>query len=269
MELCIQISSYDASQVGRRANGMCWRCVAERTGISGLERENLRPEIDSAFIVEGLEEPNSDERRRRVEVGGHCWFCNAKRDCSSCKTKEVITSLEDDIEMSTPKRGRPEVITTKTKGKRVNKRVKVERRASSMNTVPRLMLSPPSVYHQESPVANSFNDMRTKTSYIQTPRSIPEFDDSLGQAPDYHDHLSPALESWQSDCINKNYLHSSGGSSGITSSNSLTIHNNLNQLFDIDVELGVDKATQGGHDTSEMAIDPELLNLNNQSLDID
>lgn len=47
----------------------------------------MRPEIDRAFIVEGLEELDTTGRRRKAEAGGNCWFCGAMHGCLMCGTK--------------------------------------------------------------------------------------------------------------------------------------------------------------------------------------
>lgn len=86
-ELCIQIFGTEPEE---RNTGTCWRCTALVAGKAGAERENLRPAIDKARITIGLEEFSPGQRRRRVEIGGYCWFCDARGGCKECGTKEVV-----------------------------------------------------------------------------------------------------------------------------------------------------------------------------------
>jgi hypothetical protein len=72
-ELCIQVR-YEAED---RDAGACWRCQAERAGVLGDARENLRPEIDSAMIVHGFDEagveaenPDDLGKKRQRHAGG-------------------------------------------------------------------------------------------------------------------------------------------------------------------------------------------------------
>lgn len=60
-----------------------------REGLDGETYEARRPPIDNAFMVEGLENCNLDERRRKAEHFGNCWHCGASsdgvRDCEHCE----------------------------------------------------------------------------------------------------------------------------------------------------------------------------------------
>jgi hypothetical protein len=49
----------------------------------------MRPQIDRAIIVEGLEELDATGRRMRVERGGNCWYCDATHGCLMCGTKKT------------------------------------------------------------------------------------------------------------------------------------------------------------------------------------
>jgi hypothetical protein len=88
-ELCIQITLVYA------AEGTCWRCKADQTGKHGWEREAMRPGIDKAYIVHGLEEIGVSGRRARVEAGDHCWFCNAKGGCEACGAEQIMARSMD------------------------------------------------------------------------------------------------------------------------------------------------------------------------------
>jgi hypothetical protein len=99
-ELCIQVIDVETAQAQQRSSGTCWRCRAAADGKSGRERDNMRPQIDRAIIVEGLEELDVTGRRMRVERGGNCWYCDATHGCLMCGTKktddvasEVISSI--------------------------------------------------------------------------------------------------------------------------------------------------------------------------------
>ena len=93
-ELCIQIIDTETAQVKQSSMGICWRCKAAAEGKTGPERESMRPEIDKAIIVEGLEELDVADRRRRAEAGGNCWYCGARHGCSTCGTKKSDTAIE-------------------------------------------------------------------------------------------------------------------------------------------------------------------------------
>jgi hypothetical protein len=68
--------------------GTCWRCQATGDGLEGERYEARRPSIDRAVVVEGLENANSEGRRKKVEQNGNCWHCGASRDgvrdCEQC-----------------------------------------------------------------------------------------------------------------------------------------------------------------------------------------
>ena len=96
-ELCIQVINPETAEVKHSSSGTCWRCKAAADGKSADEREKMRPEIDRAVVVEGLEELDVSERQQRVEAGGTCWYCNARQGCSKCGT----TKREDASEATT------------------------------------------------------------------------------------------------------------------------------------------------------------------------
>lgn len=88
-ELCLQVGSQDPSLVEQRSEGTCWRCLAHWDRKTGEERERMRPTIDRAELVEGLEETTPLERRRRVEASGICWFCMGEPTSHGCDMCEV------------------------------------------------------------------------------------------------------------------------------------------------------------------------------------
>jgi len=83
-ELCIQIGGYEAARAEQRHTGTCWRCQAHVAGKVGQGREAMRPGIDRAELVPGLEELGPSDRRRLAEADGNCWFCGSKRRCEMC-----------------------------------------------------------------------------------------------------------------------------------------------------------------------------------------
>ena len=93
-ELCIQVINPETAEIKHSSLGTCWRCKAAADGKSADERENMRPEIDRAVVVEGLEEFDVSERKQRVEAGGTCWYCNARHGCSKCGTTKLESSPE-------------------------------------------------------------------------------------------------------------------------------------------------------------------------------
>lgn len=103
----------------------------------------LRPGIDKAYIVLGLEELGITGRRRQVEEGGHCWFCNARGGCKECGADEIkpedqqSRGTREETPSSSKKRHReprPE------KERAHHKRVKIEKSEASPST-PRSMFS--------------------------------------------------------------------------------------------------------------------------------
>jgi hypothetical protein len=121
-ELCIQVR-YDAED---RDSGTCWRCQADISGILGEARENLRPEIDSAMIVHGLDEVGVPGRRKMAEDGGTCWYCGAKAGCQYCAPVRDEFGAEQEKPEDAGKKRRREAVGRKDKA--TNKRIKVEPR---------------------------------------------------------------------------------------------------------------------------------------------
>jgi hypothetical protein len=87
-ELCIQIINPDTGHVPQRPSGTCWRCKAAAEGKTDDERDSMRPGIDSAKIVVGLEELEGPGGRKRVKMDGKCWFCGAARGCQLCGSQK-------------------------------------------------------------------------------------------------------------------------------------------------------------------------------------
>lgn len=105
-ELCILITKIEKLDV------VCWRCQAERAGLLGQDRDQHRPGLDHAEVTKGL---NMDiaGRRRLVEEGGHCWFCNAASGCGTCGAGIIVAGYADynrDVDTPEP--------VQKAKGKR-------------------------------------------------------------------------------------------------------------------------------------------------------
>ncbi|KAH9210089.1 hypothetical protein DL95DRAFT_393769, partial [Leptodontidium sp. 2 PMI_412] len=102
-ELCIQVRGYEAED---RGAGVCWRCKARNTGASEADREGLRPRIDKATLVLGLDELGVTGRRRREEKNGNCWFCGATGGCNTCGSKEIVAEEDEGRVEATGKRKR-------------------------------------------------------------------------------------------------------------------------------------------------------------------
>lgn len=122
-ELCIQVGF----QPDQRENGVCWRCRAEHAGVPAELREKLRPGIDNADVVVGLDELTANDRRKLTEEGGHCWFCGSRNGCETCaaddknETGSEITEINADEERSNDRKRH----RTSMRGKPVNKRLSI------------------------------------------------------------------------------------------------------------------------------------------------
>ncbi|KAK0106498.1 hypothetical protein ONS96_004123 [Cadophora gregata f. sp. sojae] len=120
-ELCIQVRGYEPED---RDSGVCWRCKAKAAGVVAADRESLRPRIDKATLVLGLDELGVPGRRRREEQNGNCWFCGATGGCKACGTTEIELT-EDEVKVeATGKRKRD---IGSAKGKEVVKKFKLEK----------------------------------------------------------------------------------------------------------------------------------------------
>ena len=124
--------------------------------LKGKEYEHMRPAIDKARVVKGLEELDVSGRRRRVEEGGHCWFCNARGGCQTCGADMIVPIKEDQhTGYAAPKRGRKEPEADEAhESNRAGKRVKRENtatpqgrfRASARPTIPAWSSAPNTMY---------------------------------------------------------------------------------------------------------------------------
>ncbi|RDL32452.1 uncharacterized protein BP5553_08908 [Venustampulla echinocandica] len=119
-ELCLQVHGYEPQN---RAFGICWRCKAASLNKTGDERELMRPAIDSADIVVGLEEIDVQERKKAVEDHGKCWFCSAKRGCEDCGAGPVTAGDIKDEE--------PAAVAAAPATATSNKRVRTESSAQA------------------------------------------------------------------------------------------------------------------------------------------
>ena len=57
---------------------------------AGREREILRPAIDRAAVVIGLEDMGVSGRRKMADDIGSCWFCGTKGFCEFCGTETTL-----------------------------------------------------------------------------------------------------------------------------------------------------------------------------------
>jgi hypothetical protein len=108
--------------------------VAIIRGKTVQEREGMRPVLDKAFIVEGLDELPMDERRRKMERAGICWFCGACGDCKSCGTGAGKISEEEPVKEMVDRKGKGRMVESEM-GQRRTKRVKFEHAGDSMPTL--------------------------------------------------------------------------------------------------------------------------------------
>lgn len=118
-ELCIQIGGYEFTNADHKQAGICWRCKASLGGTAGCERERLRPEIDTAVIVPGLDELGLEDRRKLAEADGTCWFCDSK-GCDICAGGELALGAEGKPGTAAKRQG------TGKGSARHNKRLKTE-----------------------------------------------------------------------------------------------------------------------------------------------
>jgi hypothetical protein len=151
-ELCIQVIDTETAQVKQSSTGICWRCMAAAEGKAGTERESMRPEIDRAAIVEGLEELDVVERRRRAEAGGNCWYCGARHGCSKCGIKKSDTATE----ASSPSLQRKKRRSEDRKGPTKKSKVRSPLRSQLLfNGFPQLAL------HQPGPIPTQYHCLPT------------------------------------------------------------------------------------------------------------
>jgi hypothetical protein len=178
-ELCIQVIDVETAQVKRSSSGICWRCKAAADGKTGPERENMRPEIDRAAVVEGLEELDVAERRQRSEAGGNCWFCGAKHGCSSCGQKNHPAATE--VPSPSPQSKRRQIGDTGLP----RKRVRVER-GGNMVQMRSPFQSQPLFAGYSQPTFRPLGQIPAASPYLSTPNpargGFPAFpDDTLAQ----------------------------------------------------------------------------------------
>jgi hypothetical protein len=166
-ELCIQVR-YDAED---RDMGTCWRCQADISGILGEARENLRPEIDSAMIVHGLDEVGVSGRRKIAEESGACWYCGAKAGCQYCTPIKHESGTEQE---------KPDYLGKKRqregggrKDKAINKRIKAEPR------------------DHNQPQEPTFSQPYQQHSYPRYPQHQQQWQNGFS-APHTNMHFSPA-----------------------------------------------------------------------------
>ncbi|KAH8661374.1 hypothetical protein BGZ60DRAFT_83938 [Tricladium varicosporioides] len=134
-----------------REAGTCWRCEAEMAGKIGQAREGMRPGIDKAAIVGGLEEVDPHDRRRMTEAGGHCWFCGARSSCESCHSKKIPEGVPEG-HASTPSK-RPYIHPGFVKARHPTKRSKMDPVSSRMATLNSAYLHSVNPHAQKTPPA--------------------------------------------------------------------------------------------------------------------
>jgi hypothetical protein len=160
-ELCIQVRGYEAED---RDAGICWRCQAQTAGIVGEQREYLRPEIDSAMIVQGLDEVSVTGRRRMVEEDGKCWYCGATSGCQHCGG--AVIKVEAGAEQQEDREKKRRRDAGGKKGSAMNKRIKVEPRINNQPQSPAFLYPDPEHASQWPNVfPQSYNNMAFSPGY--------------------------------------------------------------------------------------------------------
>jgi hypothetical protein len=217
-EFCIQISGYEAAQVDQRPSGTCWRCQALAKSKSGRQRENMRPGIDRAHIMPGLEELDARDRRREAEIAGKCWFCGSSAGCTACGPKEAAIVPLESLPDRKPKRQAKEAPAGE-KPRKSRRKLKVE---SQTPTRPL----------KEESVSSSVPD-------IIEPQPLPFFPKYVFDQPNnYLEGGFPNFQQWSSVESIPNYYQfwdEYGGSQQLYSSHGLS--EDLQQFADKNVEI--------------------------------
>lgn len=152
-ELCIQVGTKETIP---RPPVTCWRCQAAAGNKQGWEYEAMRPGIDRAHIVMGLEEIGVAGRRQRVEEGGHCFFCNARGGCQTCGADEIIPG--EHLERQSKFEPSNTVLRTRGKGKLDNGRRSKKVKTEQQTYTPSPLSSEFTVeQHHEPPAADPSN----------------------------------------------------------------------------------------------------------------
>ncbi len=181
-ELCIQLGGYEPEH---RRYGMCWRCKAiQKDGKQLWELDSLRPGIDTAEIVKGLEELNVSERRNRVEEGGHCWFCDARGGCQSCGASEITTVRGERQEYDTLKKIRKRQLDSE-ESRIAGKRIKREPTYSQAYFLSTSTRPPVPAWPENYP------DVEGSASWQNTFSAPPFIQDGQGGEADGSDYAIP------------------------------------------------------------------------------
>jgi hypothetical protein len=133
-------------------------------GILGHERESLRPGIDKAFIVPGLEELGPAERRKLAEAEGKCWFCGTK-GCDMCGGQRIKIGFERAAGGKRFGQG-----VTRLGNKRLKNEV-----YTGMNPLSSVVFSTPFLPHQQFGFEQSYNQLATPYDLGQGGPSVPFF----------------------------------------------------------------------------------------------
>ncbi|KAH7369904.1 hypothetical protein BKA65DRAFT_7757 [Rhexocercosporidium sp. MPI-PUGE-AT-0058] len=186
-ELCIQVRGYEAED---REAGICWRCKARTTGASTADRESLRPRIDKATLVLGLDELGVTGRRRREENNGNCWFCGATGGCNTCGAKDINAEDGEGRVEGTGKRKRDHGTI---KGKEVIKKVKAEKKDQAVPAKAFEYLTPNTALHSQHPYPEVHSHMPQafgSTSHTNTQNyDSNDFPHSRVPQPDIPNHF--------------------------------------------------------------------------------
>jgi hypothetical protein len=183
-------------------------------GILGYEREALRPGIDKAFIVPGLEELGPADRRKLAEADGKCWFCGTK-GCDMCGGRKFTIMPETGFE-------RNAVATGKRSGQGVSrladKRLKNEGYIGMKPMSAAMFSSPFHQSHQQFGFEQSCNQPKAPYDYGQGGLSVPSFNsfhNTDGEtAIALQSNIDPALLTWPSTQFPQSSPYQGSGQSG-------------------------------------------------------
>jgi len=179
-------------------------------GKDAYQREIMRPGIDKANLVHGLEELIPSDRRRLAEAGGYCWFCDAKEGCEMCDTGKIADKVAESEAMGTP------TIAKKRhwdgKSKTANKRLKTEA-GGGMNQSPLPMLSAPFLKQQSQPYfpQQPYSDYPGDSGYSQASPSASNFN-----AFGHNGNSQGDLLANNFNAFDQNFLHYQGRSDPLT-----------------------------------------------------
>lgn len=279
-ELCIQVGTKEAMPSPRVT---CWRCQAVADDKQGWEYEAMRPGIDRAHIVMGLEEIGVAGRRQRIEEGGHCFYCNARGGCQTCGADEIIPG--EHLERQSKFEPSNTVLRTKGKGKldsgRRSKKVKSEQQTYTPSPLssgftaeqyPNTLAASISNWQQPYESSNTYAPETYETQNDGLPR-YGELDGNVYSAS-VHGTGAAELGSYGPACasneyngtfINGRWVENTNGISQIQA----TGHDELSagELYHDLQQCHTEESNQNPHGQQEQAQEPSTLQFSNGPID--